>query len=54
MSDDKKDEGMTKPKEIEPSSIKCLMLHYGNHIVQVIRMKVTQGKQGIGGYRTWN
>lgn len=40
MSDDKKDDGMIKSKEIGPSSIKCPMLDSANYTVWAIRMKV--------------
>ena len=33
MSDDKKDKGITNPKEIGPSSIKCPMLDSANYTV---------------------
>lgn len=40
MGDEKKDDVMTKPKEIGPSSIKCPMLDAANYTVWAIRMKV--------------
>ena len=40
MSDNKKDECITKQKEIGPSSIKSPMLDSANYTVWTIRMKV--------------